>query len=97
MTHITAQSIRMQMNSLRRQLERLEEFNSKNFTPEKCAEKEHYWVYVDREHDYGVYNDVLMECQKCGTRQWWHYKFVDAEEEDPWSDLRPEEPKEEEE
>lgn len=97
MTHITAESIRMQMNSLRRQLERLERFNLSNFTPEKCADEEHYWVSVDGEHDYGVYNDVLMECQKCGTRKWWHYKFVDAEEDDPWSDLRPEEPKEEEE
>lgn len=95
MTRITAENIRMQMDSLRLQLQRLEQFNILNFNPEKCAEKEHDWVAVDSEHDHGVYNSVLMECQKCGTRQWWNYWFKDSDEEDPWTDLRPEEEEEE--
>lgn len=97
MTRITAESIRQQMADLRSQLQRLEEFNKKDFTPEKCAADAHEWWVIDSEHDYRTCFDVLMECKKCGTRQWWNYKFVEADEEDPWTDLRPEEPEEEDE
>ena len=90
MTRITAESIRQQMADLRSQLERLEEFNKRGFTPEKCT-GEHDWRAIDSEHDYHAYWSVLMECRKCGTRQWWNYKFENSEEEDPWTDLRPEE------
>ena len=100
MTRITAQSIRQQMAELRSQLEHLEEFNKQGFTPEKCKDPalfggEHDWTVIDSEHDHRTCFDALMECKKCGTRQWWNYKFVKAEEEDPWTDLRPEEEEEE--
>jgi len=96
MSRITAESIRQQMADLRSQLQRLEEFNKQGFTPEKCS-GEHDWTQIDFEHDRNNYYAALMECKKCGTRQWWNYKFVEADEEDPWTDLRPEEPEEEEE
>jgi len=98
MTRITAESIRRQMADLRSQLQRLEEFNSRGFTPEKCSvAHEHDWQAIDAEHDWHNYYAALMECKKCGTRQWWEYKFEKVDEEDPWSDLRPEEPEEEQE
>mgnify|MGYP003109311567 CR=1 FL=1 len=104
MSRITAESIRQQMADLRSQLERLEEFNKRGFTPEKCPEGDgvllhdtHDWSAIHSEHDYNAYWSVLMECRNCGTRQWWHYKFEESNEEDPWTDLRPEEPEEEDE
>lgn len=107
MTRITAESIRQQMADLRSQLQRLEDFNKQGFTPEKCPVEDgvldgvlhdtHEWWLIDSEHDYRNCFDALMECKKCGTRQWWNYKFVEADEEDPWTDLRPEEPEEEDE
>jgi len=100
MSRITAESIRQQMADLRSQLQRLEEFNKRGFTPEKCSgdfNDEHDWQYIDSEHDWNNYYAALMECRKCGTRQWWEYKFEKVDEEDPWTDLRPEEPEEEEE
>ena len=100
MSRITAESIRQQMARLRLQLERLEDFNNRGFTPEKCSgdfNDEHDWTAIDSEHDWLNYNSVLMECKKCGTRQWWNYRFDRSDEEDPWTDLRPEEPEEEDE
>lgn len=100
MSRITAESIREQMADLRSQLFRLEEFNKRGFTPEKCSDNfndEHDWTAISTEHDWFNYSAVLMECKKCGTRQWWQYKFDKVEEVDPWTDLRPEEPEEEDE
>lgn len=107
MSRITAESIRQQMADLRSQLEHLEEFNKRGFRVEKCKHdfnekfthpaSQHVWQEIDSEHDWRNYNSVLMECKKCGTRQWWQYKFEKVDEEDPWTDLRPEEPEEEDE
>ena len=96
MSRITAESIREQMQRLRSQLERLEDFNTHGFTPEKCS-GEHDWTAIDSEHDYNAWFSVMMNCRKCGTVEWWNYKYEDSAEEDPWSDLRPEEPEEEQE
>lgn len=105
MTRVTAESIRVRMKELQKQMALLEKFNASGFADSICPYEHHNWKITDyrrgsRRGEWSTPDDLewfaTFECSVCGVTTWRCYTVQghDDSVEDPWAALRPEQEEE---